>query len=87
MYPTHADSNVHWAEVRLPMRVKGHNPDIDLLTRLIGGPVCLDESVKALGVQVKTGLVDEHLSHSVMAVDHKYERMPVGVIIHMNLKV
>lgn len=43
IYPTHADSDVYWATVRLPMRVKGHNPDLDFLTGLIGGSVRLDE--------------------------------------------
>lgn len=86
MYPTHADSDVHWAAVRLPMRVEGQNPDLDLLTRLISGPVHLDESGKALGVQVKLGLVDKHLRLFVVAVDLKYQLMPVGGIIHMDLQ-
>lgn len=67
------------------MRVKGHNPDLDLLAGLISGPVRLDKSGKALGVQVQLGLVDKHLSLAIVAVDLQYKLMPVGDIIHMDL--
>lgn len=83
---THTDKDVHWAAVRLPVRVKGHNPDLDLLTGLIGVPVRLDESGKALGVQVKLSPVDEHHSPAIVAVDLQYQRMPVGSIVHMDLQ-
>lgn len=84
--PAHADDDVHRAAVWLPVGVKGHDPDLDLLAGPIGGPVCLDEGGEALGVQVQLGLVEEHLGRAVVAVDLQYQRMPVGEVVHVDLQ-
>lgn len=84
--PAHADDDVHRAAVWLPVGVKGHDPDLDLLAGAIGGPVCLDEGGEALGVQVQLGLVGEHLSPAIVAVDLQYQRMPVGDVVHVDLQ-